>query len=250
MKKVMKALALALALCMVLSVSAFAESSVTGDTSNQEVSVIVDLGNTTSTEQVVLLIVDTAVTDVASVTNGQIYYIEQKAAAAGKATFLAPIAKEVDRVKVYVGAASISADGAVDLGEVDIRTSKNISISTASTNKKIINVDETTADGKKITRPGAAILVDFENVPVDKMIWVLSNGSDYVYSKPIELAGSEYASLDGDTWFSGVFSSTALEELSFGNISDVAVLFHGTDDATYYINIDKAVADLDNPTLN
>ncbi len=244
MKKFMKALALALALCMVLSVSAFAHSA-TGDTATQEVAVRVELADSTSTEQVALLIVDTDVTDVASVTEGQIYYIDQKPATAGVATFTAPIAADEEKVKVYVGSSSISGSGALCLGEVAIKETKNIVISTAATNKKVININETTADGKTITRPGAALLVNFKNVPVDKMIWALKSGTDYVYSTKIELAGSEYASLAGDTWFSGVFSSARLAELGINTIYDVAALFHGTDGTTYYINIDKVVADND-----
>ncbi len=247
MKKFMKALALALALCMVLSVSAFAAGPVVANKDTQVVTVTVELADETSTEQVALLIVDTAVEDsvagIAGVTEGQIYFIDQKAATAGVATFTAPIAASVNTVDVYVGSSSLSTSGAVLLGDdVDIRVSKNITIAEVNLedandsndkNKVIIQ-----PNGNDIVQPGAAIKVNVAGLGVQKMVWVLKNSdSQKLYSKSVELNLNTNA-VEGDVWFTGVFSSDALAKANNFVISDVNAIFLGSDGLDYYTDTD------------
>ncbi|MBR2883970.1 MAG: hypothetical protein IKB93_04175 [Clostridia bacterium] len=245
MKKFMKALALALALCMVLSVSAFAATpgSASGNTSTQVVTVTVELADTASTEQVALLIVDTAVEDsvagIAGVAEGQIYFIDQKAATAGVATFTAPIAASVNKVDVYVGSSSLSTSGAVLLGDdVDIRVSKNITIAEEkpeAPNKVIVQPDAEAG----IVQPGAAIKANVVGLGVQKMIWVLkdANGAKK-YSKSVELNLNTTA-VEGDVWFTGIFSSTALGSFV---IDDVNAIFLGSDGNDYFTDSADAAA--------
>ena len=237
MKKFMKALALALALCMVLSASAFA--AVTSDaepTVNKAARTVTFTVQGLGDEQVALLVLKQGRTP-QTAAESDILYINQRAASSGSVSFTATIEAGAgnDLVDVYVGSASIKAqEGAA----WDVY--KNVSLAAVADGitfvtdgKIILNVDADTA------RPGAAVLANVNNVDIDKMIWVVSDSTipSTLYSAPIEV---DYTGLSGDIWFAGVFSSTRLAGF---NIDDVALLFHGTDGETYYVNIAKPVAD-------
>ena len=242
MKKFMKALALALALCMVLSVSAFAAVGAEGkDVDTDAHTVAFTVTGVKAEEQVALLILKKGVTP-ASATENDVLFIDQTEATASGAAFNATIAEGNDVVDVYVGSSTINSEksGAWKVyPNLAVAVTNNITIASGEGVIEILNIDG------DITRPGAAIKVNFKNVPVDAMIWALWNGSSRLYSAPVALSDADYASLDGDVWFTGVFSSATLAEKNFGSIRDVAVLFHGTDDNTYYVNIDQPTADAD-----
>ena len=240
MKKFMKALALALALCMVLSVSAFAAVGEADKTVSTEAhTVAFTVTGVQTGEQVALLILKNGVAP-ASATENDILFIDQTAATASGAAFNATIAEGNAVVDVYVGSSTISSEksGAWEVyPDLAVAVTNNITIASGEGVTKILNIEG------DITRPGAAIKVNIKNVPVDAMIWALWNGTTRLYSAPIALNDADYASLDGDVWFTGVFSSATLAEKAFGSITDVAALFHGTDNKTYYVNIDQATAD-------
>ena len=236
MKKFMKALALALAFCMVLSVSAFAAV-----TSDEAPAVSAAARTVTFTvqgladEQVALLVLKQGIAP-QTASESDILYINQKLADDGEVSFTATIAAgaENDLVDVYVGSASIKAqEGAAwDVYKDVSLAAAAAGITFVTGGKIILNVDADT------TRPGAAVLANVNDVDIDKMIWVVSDSSSSkLYSAPIDV---DYTGLSGDIWFTGVFSSTRLAGF---NIADVALLFHGTDGETYYINIDPAVAE-------
>ena len=229
MKKVMKALALALALCMVLSVSAFAVSE-TGKTVDTEAhTVTFDVTGLQKDEQVALLVL-VPDTEVSAADDETILYIDQTVAnASGVASFAATIAEGNDVVDVWVGSQTINADktGAWNVySNVEVANVSNITFTAG--NVKYLNVGD--QDGA-ITRPGAAIGININNVNITKMIWAL-NAADTAnrkFSKSIEIDGT---GLSGEVWFTAAFSSSTLKDYT---ISTVGAMFRGaTDSEVYY----------------
>lgn len=108
MKKLMKVLALATAICMLLSVSAFAADTISGNPAAKTVNIKI---NTGSTEEVAVLIVRDNVAP-ADAEDTDILYINQVSANAdseydlGAVELLDP---NVDAVDVWVGSASLAA---------------------------------------------------------------------------------------------------------------------------------------------
>lgn len=239
MKKVMKALALALALCMVLSVSAFAEvtKNPTGDTpttdkTNHKVSFTIE--GLEAGEQVALLVLRKDAV-LATADEDDILFIDQKAVAASATSveFEATIAASTetvnnDVVDVYVGSESISKDktGAWAVYEnVEVANVSNITFTAG--NVKYLNVGDN--DGA-ITRPGAAIGININNVNITKMIWALNAAKENrMFSKAIEIDGT---GLSGEVWFTAAFSSNTLKDYT---IETVGAMFRGaTDSEVYY----------------
>lgn len=250
MKKMAKVLALALALCMVLSVSAFAETlsgkygASEAEIATKTLSITVDLKND-STEPIALLVVDKD-TAVANATDATIYFIDQKPAEAGKATFTAPIAKDVDMVDIYVGSSTIAGDlsAACKVGDdVVIKNLTGITISAGDVDdvKKIYNIDDV-IEGTEVvaTRPVVAIKVNVKDVSILKMIWAIRNGATVAYSNALTLTDADYSSLEGDTWITGVFGTEALANAIGGNITDVDAIFLAADGNEYFTNDDDA----------
>jgi hypothetical protein len=250
MKKMAKVLALALALCMVLSVSAFAET-LSGEygtsAANKEtktLTITVDVKNSASTEQIALLVVNKDLASVADATDSTIYFIDQQPAVAGQVRFTAPIAKDVDMVDIWVGSSTIAGSGAAcKVGDdVVIKNLKGITISTGDA-KKFYNIGAeitgaTDAEGNAVvaTRPVVAIKVNVKNVNILKMIWAIRNGNAVAYSNALELSAADYSSLDGDTWITGVFGTEQLKNLIGDGITDVDAIFLADDGAEYYTN--------------
>lgn len=251
MKKMAKVLALALALCMVLSVSAFAET-LSGDygtsAANKEtktLTITVDVG-AGKTEPIALLVVDKD-TAVANATDATIYFIDQKPAEDGKATFTAPIAKDVDMVDIYVGSSTIAGDlsAACKVGDdVVIKNLSGITISAGETAdvKKIYNINDAIEgaydeEGNHIvaTRPVVAIKVNVNNVDIIKMIWAIRGHNDKVaYSNALTLSDADYRSLEGDTWITGVFGTEQLQSIIGPTIANVDAIFLAADGKTEY----------------
>ena len=245
MKKFMKVLALALALCMVLSVSAFAAVGETGKTVDTNAhTVTFTVTGLNAGEQVALLVLRDGA-ELATASESNILYIDQKAVATGATTvdFTATIAASTetvnnDVVDVYVGSQSINSDksGAWMVYE-DVEVANTSSITIAG-GAKFVNVDQVVGD-KTITRPGAAIGINVNNVSLTKMIWALKGANgDYKYTKSIAIdtLGIE----NGEVWFTGVFSSSALKDFT---IADVSALFRGQSDSEVYFvgnDADKA----------
>ncbi len=246
MKKFMKALALALALCMVLSVSAFAalvEDEADGIVTTATRTIDFTITGFETTEQVALLVLKTGKTP-STAAESDILYIDQKLASSGSVTFAAAIAEGTDNdvVDVYVGSTSISAADGPGAGEAwdvykGVVIAETSSITIAGEAKKL-NVNETAiVNGAEvtITRPGAAIGITINNLTPAKMVWALRGTKDgeteYKYSKPvdIDLTGVE---TDAPIWFTGIFSSSVLEGFT---IDKVAAIFQATDASEHYV---------------
>ena len=244
MKKVMKALALALALCMVLSVSAFAAGKTDAVVDKAAHTIAFDVTGLEAGEQVALMVLRDGTT-LPNASESNILYIDQKAVATGETSvsFSATIAASTesvnnDVVDVYVGSQSISGSGAWAIYE-DVKVANTSSITIAG-GAKFVNVDQVVGD-KTITRPGAAIGINVNNVSLTKMIWALKGANgDYKYTKSIAIdtLGIE----NGEVWFTGVFSSSALKDFT---IADVSALFRGQSDSeVYFVGADADKADV------
>lgn len=244
MKKFMKALALALALCMVLSVSAFAAGKTDATIDKNAHTITFSVTGLTPGEQVALLVLRAGV-DLEDAAEGNILYIDQKAVAtdATSVDFTATIAESTetvnnDVVDVYVGSQSISGEGAWAI--YPNQTVAETSSITIAGGAKFVNVDQVVGD-KTITRPGAAIGINVNNVSLTKMIWALKGANgDYKYTKSIAIdtLGIE----NGEVWFTGVFSSSALKDFT---IADVSALFRGQSDSeVYFVGADADKAEV------
>lgn len=247
MKKFMKALALTLALCMVLSVSAFAELGKTDDaTAANPTTHVVDFTVTgvQTGEQVALLIL-TQGTELSAADENTILYIDQTAATADGASFEATIKDGVTSVDVYVGSSTINENTTVNDGGAwkvyaNLPVANTSSVTISSTAAKILNIGDPGKDGATITRPGAAIGIQPKNVNLTKMKWVLKNADTsaadpYMFSKTIDISIDE--SVDGEVWFTGVFTSAG--KLDGFKIGEVAAIFLAADGTTeYYVGTD------------
>lgn len=113
MKKLMKAIAFATVMCMLLSVSAFAEVAAPVPTLGEEDYNFTVAINGAGTDQVALLVLKHDAT-LAALEDGDILYINQDAAVEGTATFSVSLVKEnVTDAKVDIYAGYASAGGAV-----------------------------------------------------------------------------------------------------------------------------------------
>lgn len=243
MKKFMKALALALALCMVLSVSAFAVSStdkatIANKTTRTVTFTIQGLGD----EQVALLVLKTGKTP-STAAESDILYIDQKPASGGSVTFEAAIAEGEgnDVVDVYVGSTSISAVGGPGNGEAwdvysNVEIAETSSITFVEGGTKILAPSAADAETVGTTTTGTvqygvAIKMNVNNLGISKMIWAFGDGNDpqkKVYSKPIILGYVDAQILSGDTWFTAAVAPSIVaadgEEVGEGQLSTLATV--------------------------
>ena len=198
MKKLMKAIAFATVMCMLLSTSAFAAATLTTTDYVLDVEVTTASGD----EQVALLIVDTGAT-LASLSDDDILYVGQMAATAGTADFgeiSINTSTESTQVDVYAGYASNSALTAYTVAQdVDLKNVQALKVSLDGKATIILNVEQ--AEGFDAATMGTTdndigslviLPVKFENVPtgasVTKMFWAFgidTNGDaaaeDYKY---------------------------------------------------------------------
>ena len=151
MKKVMKTLALALALCMLMSVAAFA-SSATLTSSDYVINVTVD-GAGTADE--VALLVTKAGADMAALADSDILYINQMPATAGTAAFgditIAQVSG-VDAVAVYVGSETLSTSGYVTL-DSNLKLTNAVTTITVNLSGDVVKVNG--IEGKDAVKKGA-----------------------------------------------------------------------------------------------
>ena len=158
MKKLMKAIAFATVMCMLLSVSAFASTAVLDENADRTFNITVTYEGLAA-KQVALLVVK-AGKQLGSLADTDILYIDQKAAADGTATFTAPIAEGYDgNVDVYAG-----YDGRTGVDEVG----KNLPIEVIEEAAVVIKggtLKEVTGAGLKGTGYGFGMDVEFSNIP-------------------------------------------------------------------------------------
>lgn len=231
MKKLLKAVALATVMCMLLSTAAFAtEEKLPYDQDNDTVTVNV---MTKPNEQVVLLIVDGDVTDLADVTDAQIQFIDQKEAnASGDVDFGAVAVKTPDsKVDVWVGYAGVSPRKLGD--DIDLKKVENITI--VSGTDAIITAHSDNGDTRGFA---AAITVNIpESLTVSKMIWgfkLKGNDTDRFYSDPDKFDASQYENVAGAVQFAAAFElGSATENLE---VEEVSAIFLTTDGRTHFTN--------------
>lgn len=233
MKKLLKAVALATVMCMLLSTAAFASfGEATGDKDTDLVTV--NVINAGANEQVVLLIVDGDVADLASVTDAQIQFIDQKEAnASGAVNFGSVAVKEADKVvDVYVGSAN--TNGPQKLGEdIDLSAVKNITIAESLGEDAIITAYGNSGTDDVTKGFAAAISVDIpEGLTVSKMIWgfKLTNEGFRRYSTAQDVANE----VAGTVQFAAAFDLGAtVDNLE---VESVSAIFLTTDGREHYTN--------------
>ena len=233
MKKLLKAVALATVMCMLLSTAAFASyGEATGDRDTDLVTV--NVINAGANEQVVLLIVDGDVADLASVTDAQIQFIDQKKAdASGAVNFGAVAVKEADKVvDVYVGSAN--TNGPQKLGDdIDLSAVKNITIAESLGEDAIITAYGNSGTDGVTKGFAAAITVTIpEGLEVSKMIWgfKLAHEDFRRYSTAQEVSNATA----GDVQFAAAFDLGAtVDNLE---VEDVSAIFLTTDGRDHYTN--------------
>ena len=169
--------------------------------------------------------------ELSAASESNILYIDQVAAnSSNQAVFTATIAASTagvnnDYVDVYVGSTSINTQesGAWDVYKnVEVANVSNITFTAG--NVKYLNVDG------EITRPGAAIGININNVKITKMIWALNaaDEANHMFSKAIEIDGT---GLTGEVWFTAAFSSNTLKDYT---INTVGAMFRGATDSDVY----------------
>jgi hypothetical protein len=230
MKKLMKAVAFAVVMCMLLSTVAFASDFGTANGDKETKIITANVLGAGANEQVVLLIVNADVA-VADATEAEIMYIDQKQAdASGAAAFSNILIKDTEqKVDIYVGSAA--TNGPQLIGEdVDVSDVKNITLATG-----VEAIITATALGEGEVKKGfaAAITVDIpETLAVSKMIWgfKLAGEENRRYSAPQIVGGNT----TGRVQFAAAFGlGFAVEELE---VEDVSAIFLTTDGRDHYTN--------------
>ena len=229
MKKLLKAVALATVMCLLLSTAAFANY---GEATGDKATKLIDANviNAGANEQVVLLIVakDVAVADA---TEADIMYIDQKQAnASGVATFTGIAIKDTETVvDIYVGSAATNGPQLIG-NDIDIADVKVITLATELGGDAIITTHSESANGK-MPGFGAAITVNIpEGLTVDKMIWgfKLSNENFRRYST----AQKVDPHTAGAVQFAAAFDIGYLEEQTVESVSAIFLTTDGNEHFT------------------
>ncbi len=229
MKKLMKAVALATVMCMLLSTAAFASfGEATGDKETKLIDA--NVINAGANEQVVLLIVakDVAVADA---TEADIMYIDQKQAdASGVAAFENIAIKDTETVvDIYVGSAATNGPQLIG-NDIDVADVKVITLATELGADALITTHSESANGK-MPGFGAAITVNIpEGLTVDKMIWgfKLSNEDFRRYSTAQEVDPHTA----GAVQFAAAFNIGYLEEKTVESVSAIFLTTDGNEHFT------------------
>ena len=229
MKKLMKAIAFATVMCMLLSTAAFAANSVAEDSSvAKQINVRVE--SLESNEQVALVIVEKDLG-----LSSEILYIDQKAATGTVAEFEAPIAAEVEAVDVYVGYASNTGDEPVHVGYVELREDAITEVTVVMSEDVILQEG---IQGQEQTGAGVAATFTVkapEGVTAKNMIWAIrftdAQGNKVKYSDPIDIARHSFGSvLDGSVRLGFAFlNGSILNEIDSVEITKVDAIFLFTD---------------------
>lgn len=250
MKNLLKAVALATVMCMLLSVSAFAATvevvgSADKDTANDytvDVEVIAPTG-----EQVAVLIVKSTVDDLADVTDNDIVYINQDVAANNAVVFSdVEIDNETDTVDVWVGSSTISANNS----NAAVKLADNLEIvaGTTITFTKATVEDEILAENGEI---GAYAIVQFDmsaNATITDLAWAFkvddsNNPYRYYVSKGVNIAGVAGAVNVAAVFKNGTYTKVAGGNVSYSNwmaVTDAGVILNvdGIDEDVY-VNVEK-----------
>ena len=251
MKKLLKAVALATVMCMLLSTAAFAaEFGSVVEPEDKTVSKVISANvvKAGANEQVVLLIVDEKVTDLAAVTEADIMYIDQQQAdSEGNTTFENILIKDTETVvDVYVGSAATNGPKLIAEG-VGLSDVKLITIVPES----LIAVDGVGAGNVKEGFAAALTVTIPESIVIDAMIWAFdvttAEGESRRYSSRINKPAGEGA-LEGDVQFAVAFEKGLVGDNIVVNPETVGAIFltgEGTEDELEHFTseVDKAKAE-------
>lgn len=220
MKKLMKAIAFATVMCMLLSTAAFA-STATLTSTDYVLDVTV---NAAGDEQVALLIVDTDA-NLASLESSQILYVGQMAAAEGVADFgeiAIDSAKGSKQVDVYAGYVSNATGNAMTVASnVDLESVKAITV--AIDGDAYIN-DEISGDDGKVAA-AVAMTVSFENAEgftLSDVIFALDTNLGRKYTDAIGVTGFEV--LEGACKIAAIINNGTVDNKT-ATISGVDAIF-------------------------
>jgi hypothetical protein len=233
MKKLMKALALATVMCMLMSVAAFASSATLADEATKTLSITVDTA--TGAEQVSLVIVEANT----SIATENILFVDQKAAADGTATFTAKIAGDVEAVDVYAGNATYAAaNSAAELVAEDLALTAPITEASVSVvETKIAEGKQTTADPNH-TGGGVGMKVNFtlpNGVTPVKVIWSIRSGEAVYYTPSIDISG--LSALEGDVQLGASFiNGSIVDDIETIEIDSANAIFLFSDQSEVFTN--------------
>lgn len=246
MKKLMKALALALAMCMVLSVAAFASSAELADEATKTLSISVT--GATGTEPVSLVVVEAN----KEIATGNILFVDQKPATDGVASFTAKIAKDVEAVDVYAGFATYAdAKNAAELVEEDLALTMPITEVAINVKSAVIADGKQNENDADHTGGGVGMIVNFalpEGVTPVKMIWAIRSGADVYYTPSISIA--DLAALSGDIQLGASFiNGSEADNIPTIAIDQADAIFLFSNDSVKYTNEDDKANAADDVTL-
>ena len=217
MKKLMKAIALATVMCMLMSVAAFASEAVLDQNAARTLNVTVTYEGL-ATDQVSLVVVPAG----AAIAQGNILYVDQKAAADGTATFTAPIADAtVTAVDVYAGYAKYAAaNSAAEL------VAEDLALTAAVTNATVVVKDLVTAEekGAEQTGFGIGMNVDItvpEGYSLSKVIWAATVNGVRKYTDAITV-GPLAGNVDLGVAF---LNGSDKNEIAVSEITEPAAIF-------------------------
>ena len=233
MKKFAKIMALALALCMVMSVAAFAASPSTPTLVDQKLNVSVVTGGT-SDEQVALLILKAGATIGSNDTD--IVYVGQMAATSGTAAFNGiTIKNDVDAVDIYAGSATYAANNnnTYDLVAEGFELTTEIT-DVAVVMGTVTKVNSAISDDPNANLYGSAVSAEFTfTLPTNgvtvtdaDMIWSLRSGSTVKYTKPIDITSKlPAAGLEGAVRLSVAFANGTKAGETVQEITGASAIF-------------------------
>lgn len=219
MKKLMKAIAFATVMCMLLSTAAFAAVEVT-DYATKAVEVTVE--GVQNGEQVALIITK----DGADFTKENILFVDQKAAGASTAVFNTVITDNtVETVDVYAGFASNSTSQAVLVAEdVDLTEEIVVEITVTLANVQIVNditeveneagyvISKADPDTKGAVVRFELSIANAEAGDIEGMFWVLDVKNDETQATATKYVAADAAIVD------------ALGSVLTGNVAITAAL--------------------------
>jgi hypothetical protein len=236
MKKLMKAIAFATVMCMLLSTAAFAAGTAELTTTDYVLDVEVTTSN--NAEQVALLIVK-AGADLSSLANTEIAYVDQKATQETAGAYVADfsgitIADTFDTVDVYAGYASNTGTILVEEGFKLTNGFTELKVSIVENGVTIID-GATEEEGKGLVGEAhigaaAAIEVNFEipeGYASKKVVWAIRTATNGTYyTTPASLTGMEAIAAGSSVKLGVSFINGTVDNYeSQLNITDVDAIF-------------------------
>lgn len=240
MKNLMKAIAFATVMCMILSTAAFAATTATNSVDSAEIAtdktVTVTVTGAGANAQVALVLVAGEVTTTSAISQSNIEYVDQQPAdGSGDVTF-GPITtkNEVEEVSVFVGYATAAAQyvGTVALEEEETTVSITMDVKKIVSNTRTELGEDVTAEA--LIGAGAAVTFTIpEGYAAEKMIWSLTVNDPVNpkrFSAPVEISSA----LQGDVELAVAFKN--------GNVNNPAITSYDVTDVDAIFRL-KKIAD-------